>query len=182
MLIFSNTDDALKICKITNGLRYDICKAKAETGDVDLSNIEVDHGEYNKTESICCYITSSKSENIINVINDILSKGSTVSLLIGAVRYNVADGKERSYLSAGGIEKAINFGVTDKCWESKLMALYTINDDGTVKVETAIMDSNTLCVTGGSKRVNEITTKVEDELIEVANKLGIEFQHVQRFE
>lgn len=44
------------------------------------------------------------------------------------------------------------------------------------------MDSNTMCVTGGSKRVNEITTKVEEELIEVANKIGIEFKHVQRFE
>ena len=182
MLIFNNVEDALKICKITNGLRYDICKVKAGTGEVDLSNIGVDHGEYHKTESLCYYITSSKSESIINVIKGILDSGRAVSLLVGALRYNVTDGKESSYLSAGGIEKAINFGVTDKCWESKLMALYTRNDDGTVKVETAIMDSNTMCVTGGSKRVNEITTKVEEELIEVANKLGVEFKRVQRFE
>lgn len=94
----------------------------------------------------------------------------------------MTDGKESSYLSACGIEKAVNFGVTDKCWESKLMALYTRNEDGTVKVEAAIMDSNTLCVTGGSKKVNEIADKIEEELIEVANKLGIEFKHVQRFE
>lgn len=32
MLIFDNAEDALKICKITNGLRYDICKVKAGTG------------------------------------------------------------------------------------------------------------------------------------------------------
>lgn len=181
MLIFDNAEDALKICKITNGLRYDICKVKAGTGEVDLSNIEVDHGEYHKTESLCCCITSSKDESIIKVIKGILDSGRAVALLVGALRYNVADGKESSYLSAGGIEKEINFGVTDKCWESKLMALYTRNEDGTVKVEAAIMDSNTLCATGGSKRVNEITTKVEEELIEVANKLGIEARYIKRF-
>ena len=127
-------------------------------------------------------ITIGNREDGVKIVNELLSNGNAVALWIGALVYNSVHHKEASYLLAGGIEKRTDFGITEKCWQTGILALCTKCNNGTVKVEAAIMDYYTLCVTGGSQRVNEITDKVEEELIEVANKLGIEFKHIQRFE